>query len=168
MNLDNLPIPPLPASPVPILRPGWQWLDAHWAAYWMMKYQGIDNREKSLEIPCPMIEKEMEILRWWQHDEAAALVFAEAIKCERGEIGAKLYEWCANIGLCTEKNYINKTGAHREIPELENTSLYQVLEKYFLHEPVRFSSDTKFLGDGRHRVYRAWQCHLPTIFAWVT
>jgi hypothetical protein len=158
--------PPQPSTPQPELASGWQWVDSHWAAYWLMTNQGIDNRKDSLETLAEYVPPLFATLRWMQEHPGTSEIFQKILKVENPyAVSALLSRWYLEAGLLEAE-----TGQYA--PELLEVVLktrsYQtnrlgMIASYF-SDPVIYIPSERRYDRGRHRTYVAWRLQLPEVF----
>jgi len=158
---DGLEIPPYPETSEPILQLGWQWVDAHWAAYWMMR-DGFPLKNNLRMIPCSQIKPWVESLLLWQRHSKGRRVYEKILKTPQILNESILASWMQEAGFL---------GEEYEMSDELRVSFFQTLQFFtcveFIRHPIQFNLDTRSFSDGRHRVYAAWLCRLTTIFVLV-
>lgn len=155
---NSLPVPPRPETPEPVLKIGWQWLDAHWAAYWMMEKQPIKKRQVD-DLPYSHIKPWVAPLLKWREHPKGKLVYEKILQTPKILNETILLEWLQSA---------NFNGEEVEaLPEF-GVSFFETL-KFFTcieldRKPIQYNLEPKLFSDGRHRAYAAWQCGLSSIF----
>ena len=165
-NPFHLPIPPRPKGQEPRLHPGWQWADVAWLAYWLMEYQGIQNRPQHLELPCSRIRAMVETLRWWEATPFTQGLFRRILNARSTfEASHRFNEWLAQEGLLSPpyKAEIEK-GVYLQKNDVVSR---RALLQGWLGDPPVFVADRRQFGRGRHRTYAAWRCGLSQLFVYV-
>lgn len=154
--MPDLLIPTRPSLSEPEVKLGWWHGPTDWLCYWLMTYQGINNRLRDLERPCSDIANKVAVLEWWQTDPLGVKVFQRVLAHSPDEIDQHLLtQWAHEAGLWRDE--VSEILSHRLLGL--NLFVGRV-------EPILFSITQRQFGNGRHRVYAAYRCKVPRLWVW--
>jgi len=164
---DGLEIPPKPKTPEPALRLGWQWVDAHWAAYWVMQSPFPIEEEYRRPVPYPdgLVAKHMEALHWWETDKLGSKVFAKIMETtDTMIVEQSLVKWVAEFDLLQSASVVVAEDTYLTVPDVTRLSvlfLYTAKQGY----PITITISSHVVTSGRHRIYAAWNQGVKEVFA---